>query len=272
MQYNIILAGVGGQGILSIAYVLDNVAMEKGLYIKQSEVHGMSQRGGDVQSHIRISDKEIHSDLIPLAKADFILSVEPLEALRYISYLKPDGYIITNDMPIENIPSYPELDKILAEICKHKNNIILNATGLAKLAGSSRAENIVMLGALSNYLEIDKMYYDKFISKLFAGKGDSIVEVNKTALKYGQIAGNFYKAASESGLSNEVLINICAFRNPDAVNANNFAIYKEIDKSKHKSTLIKHLSEKKSFYNEENLVKIWNSIKNSDNADWSSLI
>ena len=93
---NIILSGVGGQGILTIAAVLDTASLNQNLYVKQAEVHGMSQRGGAVQSHVRISDKIIYSDLIPLGKADMILSVEPMELLRYLPYLKPEGWLITD--------------------------------------------------------------------------------------------------------------------------------------------------------------------------------
>ena len=107
MKKDIILAGVGGQGILSIAATIGFAAIEAGLHIKQSEVHGMSQRGGDVQSHLRLSDSEIASDLIPFGKADMIISVEPMESLRYLPMLSPDGWLITNTTPFINIPNYP---------------------------------------------------------------------------------------------------------------------------------------------------------------------
>ena len=118
MKKDIILAGVGGQGILSIAATIGYAAVESGLFLKQSEVHGMSQRGGDVQSHFRLSDKDIASDLIPQGSADIIISVEPMEALRYVSMLAPDGWVITNTTPFNNIPNYPNIDEILAEIKK----------------------------------------------------------------------------------------------------------------------------------------------------------
>jgi indolepyruvate ferredoxin oxidoreductase beta subunit len=99
MKTDIILAGVGGQGILSIAAVIGSAAVEENLFIKQTEVHGMSQRGGDVQSHLRISDQAIASDLIPLGRADLIISLEPMEALRYLPYLKKDVWIVTKSKP-----------------------------------------------------------------------------------------------------------------------------------------------------------------------------
>ena len=96
MKTDMILSGVGGQGILSIAAVVGEAAVNEGLYMKQAEVHGMSQRGGDVQSNLRLSDQPIASDLIPKGQADLIVSLEPMEALRYLPYLKKDGWLVTN--------------------------------------------------------------------------------------------------------------------------------------------------------------------------------
>jgi indolepyruvate ferredoxin oxidoreductase beta subunit len=131
MKKDIILAGVGGQGILSIAAIIAYAALEENLFIKQSEVHGMSQRGGAVMSNLRISDKPIASDLIPLGKADAIIAVEPMESLRYLEYLSPDGWLITNLEPFINIPDYPNIEDIKAEILKVKNHVILNADEIA---------------------------------------------------------------------------------------------------------------------------------------------
>ncbi len=139
MKQDIILAGVGGQGILSIAYVIDNAALKAGLNFKQAEVHGMAQRGGAVQSHLRLSDEPVFSELIPRGAADLILSVEPLEALRYIDYLAPEGRIVTSRAPLVNIPDYPELDEVLAEIRSLGNAVIIDTEALAKEAGSRHA-------------------------------------------------------------------------------------------------------------------------------------
>ena len=207
MKTDIILSGVGGQGILSIAAIIGEAAVKNGLYMKQAEVHGMSQRGGDVQSNLRISDKPIASDLIPLGKADLILSLEPMEALRYLPYLSKDGWIVTNSAPFINIPNYPETEQIMAELNKIPNKIILDVDRIAKENGSSRTANMVLLGAATKpYLLYGKnrtanmvllgaatpflnIEYDKIADGIrfnFERKGNDIVEMNLKALAAGR--------------------------------------------------------------------------------------
>ena len=185
MKTDIILSGVGGQGILSIAAVIGEAALKEGLYMKQAEVHGMSQRGGDVQSNLRLSDSPIASDLIPKGSANLIISLEPMEGLRYVSYLKEDGWLVTNSRPFINIPNYPDLDKLNEELDKFPHKVVLDVEEIAKEAGSVRAANIVMLGAAAPFLGIE---YDKIacgVSQIFARKGEEIVEMNLKALKAG---------------------------------------------------------------------------------------
>ena len=185
MKKDIILSGVGGQGILSIATVIGQAALKDGLYMKQAEVHGMSQRGGDVQSNLRISDRPIASDLIPTGKCDLIISLEPMEALRYLPYLSPEGWLVTNEAPFINIPRYPaELDKL-----PHK--IVLNVNEVAKETGSPRVANIVLLGATIPFLGIDYQKVQDSIRDIFQRKGEAIVELNLKALAAGkEIAEN----------------------------------------------------------------------------------
>ena len=135
MKKNIILAGVGGQGILSIATVIGEAALAEGLYLKQAEVHGMSQRGGDVQSNLRLSSDPIMSDLIEKGDADLIISLEPMEALRYVSYLAPDGWIVTSSVPFVNIPDYPDINEVLNHVKAFKNHVLLDVEALAKDVG-----------------------------------------------------------------------------------------------------------------------------------------
>jgi indolepyruvate ferredoxin oxidoreductase beta subunit len=186
MKTDIILAGVGGQGILSIAAAIGLAAVKSNLHIKQSEVHGMSQRGGDVQSHLRISDKPIASDLIPRGKASLILSVEPMESLRYLPYLEKGGWLVTNTTPFNNIPDYPELDSILKQIKAIPNHIAIDADAIAKASGSTRALNIVMLGAASPFIDIPFEQLEEGIRMLFGKKGDELVNTNLKALKAGR--------------------------------------------------------------------------------------
>lgn len=189
MKKDIILAGVGGQGILTIAYVLGSTALKDGFYFKQAEVHGMSQRGGAVESHLRISDKEIHSDLIPKGECDIILSVEPVEALRYLPFLSKDGYVLANSSPYKNIPDYPEEEKVKIAYQDIKNGFLIEAEKLAKEAGSPRSANIVMVGVASNLLFLKEESLLFFIEKLFEKKGEKVVNVNKKAFLLGKELG-----------------------------------------------------------------------------------
>ncbi|TKG88890.1 indolepyruvate oxidoreductase subunit beta [Puteibacter caeruleilacunae] len=186
MKSDIILAGVGGQGILSIAAVIGAAALENDYHLKQAETHGMSQRGGAVQSHVRISDKQISSDLIPKGKADLILSVEPMESLRYLPFLSEEGYIVTNSTPFKNIPNYPEDEKIIEEIENKKNFVLIDADKLAKEVGNSRASNMVMLGAASPFIDIEYSKLEDGIRAIFAKKGDKVVDLNLKALRAGR--------------------------------------------------------------------------------------
>lgn len=184
MKKDIILAGVGSQGILSIASCIGIAAVEENLYLKQAEVHGMSQRGGDVQSHLRLSSNEIASDLIPEGKADMIISVEPMEALRYLPMLSKNGVIITASEPFINIDNYPEVEKVYEELKKH-NAIIVDADTIAKECGNIRAANMVIFGAAVPSLEIDMQTIENSIRKQFGSKGEEVVELNLKAVKAG---------------------------------------------------------------------------------------
>jgi indolepyruvate ferredoxin oxidoreductase beta subunit len=186
MKQDIILAGVGGQGILSIATVVGSAALEQGLYLKQAEVHGMSQRGGDVQSNLRLSSEPIFSDLIPKGGADLIVSLEPMEALRYLPYLSKEGWIITNTAPFVNIPDYPQMDSLMKELERLPRVVALDVDAIAKDLGSPRGANMVLLGAMAgvlNILEPEKLR--EGIRRIFSRKGDAVVESNIKAFDAG---------------------------------------------------------------------------------------
>ena len=186
MKSDIILSGVGGQGILSIAATIGMAALVNNLHLKQAEVHGMSQRGGAVQSHLRISEKEIASDLIPLGKADLIISVEPMESLRYLPFLSDKGWLVTNTTPFVNIPNYPKMEGVLTEIEKLPHHIAINADEIAKKVKSPRSSNIVMLGAASPFLDVPYESLENGLNKIFGRKGEKIVNLNIEALKAGR--------------------------------------------------------------------------------------
>ncbi len=186
MKRDIILAGVGGQGILSIATVIGEAALKEGLYLKQAEVHGMSQRGGDVQSNLRLSSEPIYSDLIAKGGADIIISLEPMEALRYLPYLKPEGWIVSSCKPFVNIPNYPDIEQVLEHIKAVKNHVLLDVEVLAKEAGAPlQAANMVLLGAAIPMLGIE---HDKIVAgveRIFARKGEAVVAANLAAIEAG---------------------------------------------------------------------------------------
>ncbi len=186
MKIDIILAGVGGQGILSIASIIGYAALKKGLTLKQAEVHGMSQRGGDVQSHFRLADHEIASDLIPQGQADLIISVEPMESLRYLPWLSKEGWLITNDQPFINIPNYPQAEVLTAELQKQPRKVIISADKMAKELGSARSANMVILGAASPFIDIEFSAIENAVSEVFARKGEEIVNVNLACLRAGR--------------------------------------------------------------------------------------
>lgn len=185
IKTDIILSGVGGQGILSIATVIGQAALKNNLYMKQSEVHGMSQRGGDVQSNLRISDTPIASDLIPMGKCDLILSLEPMEALRYLPYLSENGWIVTSSAPFKNITNYPDDSEVIEAVKKVKNHVLIDVDAIAKEVGNTRCSNIVLLGAALPYLGIPAEYIEDAIKSIFERKGEEIVNMNLKALNLG---------------------------------------------------------------------------------------
>lgn len=185
MKKDIILCGVGGQGILSIATIIGEAATKAGLNLKQAEVHGMSQRGGDVQSHLRLSDTEIYSDLIAEGSADMIISMEPMESLRYLPYLAADGKIVTSNKPFVNIPNYPEMADVTAAL-ESLPSVAMDIEEVAKNAGNARGANMVLLGMAARYLQI--LTPDQLcdaIRTIFARKGEAVVEANIKAFQAG---------------------------------------------------------------------------------------
>lgn len=208
MNYDLVLCGVGGQGVLSIAWVIDHAAHEAGLYLKQSEVHGMAQRGGAVSAYVRISDQPVASDLIADGGASLLLAVEPMEALRYTRLLRPDGWIVTDVTPLENVDVYPPHEALYQVLFSVPHLVALDATQLAQKAGTVKAQNMVVLGAAASQLPLPVALLEKQIEELFAGKGERIVKANLNAFRIGDAASRFAAALVAAGVASELVARV----------------------------------------------------------------
>jgi indolepyruvate ferredoxin oxidoreductase beta subunit len=186
MKYDMILAGVGGQGVLSVAACIATGALKAGLALRQSEVHGMAQRGGAVQAHLRLSDRPISSDLVPRGAAHMILGMDPLESLRFLSYLSPAGVLVSSAEPYDNIPDYPPAAELLEAIRRLPRHRLVDAGAIAREAGSPRAANMVLVGAASAFLPLEARHLEQAIAEMFAGKGQDVVEANLRAFAAGK--------------------------------------------------------------------------------------
>lgn len=186
MKKDIILAGVGGQGILTIATIIGEAAAKAGVNLKQAEVHGMSQRGGDVQSTLRLSTEPIYSDLIREGSADLIISMEPMEALRYVPYLVEQGWVVTSSHPYKNIPNYPDVQQIVEELESLSHTVMLPIEDLARQNNMPKSANVVLLGMAARYIEIlSPTELRESIKRVFASKGEAVVEMNLRAFDLG---------------------------------------------------------------------------------------
>ena len=186
MKKDIILAGVGGQGILTIATIIGDAAAHAGINLKQAEVHGMSQRGGDVQSNLRLSTQSIYSDLVREGAADLIISMEPMEALRYLHYLNGDGWVVSSSRPFKNIPNYPDEQALMKELQSLPRVAVLDIEELAKQNNMPKSANIVLLGMAAPYIEIlSPAQLRESIARVFSSKGEQVVKVNQQAFDLG---------------------------------------------------------------------------------------
>jgi indolepyruvate ferredoxin oxidoreductase beta subunit len=188
MKQDVVLAGVGGQGVLSVAAVLAEAARRQGLVVRQGEVHGMSQRGGAVQATLRLADRPIEGDLVARGAVDLILGAEPVEALRYLEYLAPGGRLVTAADPYENVPDYPPIEEVLAAVRAVPGSIVVEAAALAREAGSGRVANVVMVGAASAFLPLPAEVIEACLRDGFAAKGERVVAANLRAFALGRAA------------------------------------------------------------------------------------
>ena len=201
MNFDLVVCGVGGQGVLSIAWVIDHAAVAAGFQLKQPEVHGMAQRGGAVSAFVRIADAPIASDLIPDGSAHVVLSVEPMESLRYTKLLRPDGWIVTDVTPLVNVVDYPALDALFGVLFSVPRVIAVDAMRLAHKAGTVKAQNMVMLGAAARLLPVPVPLLEQQVRALFAAKGHRIVNANVNAFRMGDAASRFSAALVAGGVA-----------------------------------------------------------------------
>ena len=190
MKYDIIVAGVGGQGTLSVSSIIASAAMSEGLSVKQSEVHGMSQRGGGVVTNLRLSDKPIASDLIARGSASMILSIEPLEGLRYLPYLSPDGTLVSSTNPVVNIPDYPELNALLETIRELPHSVLVDGEEIARARVRFARRTWSWSARHRDCCRSSRKQSRRFIQKSFSGKGERVVEANIKAFRAGREAAN----------------------------------------------------------------------------------
>ena len=237
MQFDMLVGGVGGQGILSIAFVVDNASLKQGLHFKQSEVHGMAQRGGAVSTHLRISDQEIFSDLVSFGTAHLILGVEPMEALRYLEYLAPEGRVVASTSPEENIPDYPALDRLLSSLLGRPRVVLLDGKKVAKEAGSHRAQNIVVLGAAAPYLPLEASVMEELIGVLFKPKGDKLIQTNINAFRYGRANGELFTRCLEAGAEPRALLTLMDHLRSSTIDPSAAGAWAEVLKSSRRAEL-----------------------------------
>jgi indolepyruvate ferredoxin oxidoreductase beta subunit len=185
MRYDIILTGVGGQGVLSLSALIADAALAEGLSIKQSELHGMSQRGGSVQADLRLADRAIASPTIPDGDADLILSMEPMEALRSLSRLAASGTVVSSADAVRNMDSYPDVEIVLDAIRRLPRAVLVDADAVAKACRAPRAGNMVLIGAAARFLPVGVASLEQAIRDRFALKGEAIIEANLRALAAG---------------------------------------------------------------------------------------
>jgi indolepyruvate ferredoxin oxidoreductase beta subunit len=183
---NILIVGVGGQGTLLASRILGNVALRESYDVKLSEVHGMSQRGGSVVTHVKFGER-VYSPLIEKGDADIIIAFEQLEALRWSDYLKDNGKIIINDQKISPMPviigkaKYPEnIIEIIKE--EYKNTVSLDALNLAKQSGNIKAVNVVLLGLLARSTKIKKEVWIDSLKEIIP---ERFIDVNMRAFEFG---------------------------------------------------------------------------------------
>jgi indolepyruvate ferredoxin oxidoreductase beta subunit len=185
-KHDVVIAGVGGQGVVSLGVVLASAARREGLEVQLSEVHGMAQRGGSVEVTLRLSDRPINGALVAQGGADLLLATEPLEAVRRLPAVKREGVVVSSTEPVANIPDYPDLEQLLATLRSLPRVLLLETGDIASRAGSRKAANVVLAGAASVFLELRSETVEELIRENFGAKGEKVLAANLTAFRRGR--------------------------------------------------------------------------------------
>jgi indolepyruvate ferredoxin oxidoreductase beta subunit len=182
----IIVAGVGGQGALTLAQLILGAAWKSKYHVLQSEVHGMSQRGGAVNAHILFDIVPVTSPVVMEGDAEFLISMEPLEALRYLPFMSKTGIMIVSAHPFKNMDNYPDVELILNELKSIDGVTLIDTEKYSKELDYKNAGNMILLGSLSNHLPFEDSIWEKIISERFNDKGTKVIEQNIRAFNFGK--------------------------------------------------------------------------------------
>ena len=187
--FGVIVAGVGGQGAITLAQLVLGAAWKSGFFVHQSEVHGMSQRGGSVNAHILFDKKEVSSPVVMEGAGNLLIGMEPLETLRYLSLLRKDAEVVSSVIPIKNMAEYPDVDKILSELKSVPGVTLVDTDKYSKELSNKKAGNIILLGIASKHMPISKKMWHEVIKERFEGKGEKIIDKNIEAFEFGRKIG-----------------------------------------------------------------------------------
>lgn len=182
----VIVAGVGGQGAITVSQLILGAAWKSGYYTLQSEVHGMSQRGGSVNAQILFDKKEVTSPVIMEGRGDLLIGLEPLETLRYLNLLDEGAFVISSVSPIKNMMTYPEIGKIIAELKKIPGVLLIDTEKLSVELDNKNAGNMILLGVASKHLPFEDNTWYEVINERFEGKSEVLIKKNIEAFEYGK--------------------------------------------------------------------------------------
>ena len=185
MSCKIIVSGVGGQGAITIAQLILGAAFKDNLYALQSEVHGMSQRGGAVNAHVIVSSMEVFSPVVMAGDGDILISLEPLETLRYLPLLKSGAHVIAAMEPVVNMDNYPEREELMGALARIPGVQLIDTETHSRALNAKKSGNIILLGVAARHMGIASARWREALTERFAGKGEAIITKNIEAFECG---------------------------------------------------------------------------------------